>query len=279
MVTATDNFITVQGIKLQYTEFGARSSPHMLCLHGFTLEAHSWDALAERMSARYHIVCPTLPGHGDSDRRESYDDQFADIHLLAAFMDAVEMPSATVLGHSMGGAIGGGLAVFYPAKVERLVFVDAGIDTKAPGMLSLQQYFDAWQPEHDSFDEALRWAQSHWPRTTEPAHRSWLQHGGEVLANGRFRWKLDPVRMKMVKSPQPPPPDDSPLWPFVAQIKPPTLVLRGEVSDVVTPEHAARLVATLPDGHLATVRGVAHGMQLESVDAVYDGLKEFLDLP
>jgi pimeloyl-ACP methyl ester carboxylesterase len=279
MVTASDNFITVEGIKLQYTEFGSRSNPHVLCLHGFSLEAHSWDELAERMSMRYHIVCPSVPGHGGSSRRESYDDPFADIHLIAAFMDQLGMASATVLGHSMGGVYGGGLAVFHPQKVERLVMVDSGLDTRAPGAAHFQAYVDAWQPEHASLDEAKQWARERFRDTPERSIESWTRHGGEVSPDGRFRWKLDPVLMNRGKSPQPEQPDESPFWPFLLQIKCPVLIARGENSDLLRAEIVERMVQTLPDGRSTEARSVGHGMHYQDPDAVYQAIKEFLELP
>jgi pimeloyl-ACP methyl ester carboxylesterase len=278
MVTATDNFVTVNGFKLHFTEFGSRSSPDMLCLHGFSLEAHTWDDLAERMAGRYHIVCPTVPGHGHSDRRESYDDPFADIHLLAAFMDELEISPATILGHSMGGAYAGGLAVFHPAKVTRLVMVDAGLDTRAPGRGDFQAYVDEWQPGHPSFDDAYGWARRHFRDTRPDALASWIRNGGTVSSDGTYRWNIDPALFNRSKSPQPEEPEVSPYWPMLAQIKCPVLIARGEKSRLLRQEIVDAMVRDLPDARWVIAKGVGHGMQLEDVDAVYAAIKDFLEL-
>jgi pimeloyl-ACP methyl ester carboxylesterase len=251
----------------------------MLCLHGFSLEAHSWDGLAERMAGRYHIVCPSVPGHGDSDRRESYDDQLADIHLIAAFMDQMGISPATILGHSMGGTYAGGIAVFYPANVTRIVMVDAGLDTRAPGVADFQRYVDEWQPEHDSLEHATAAQDKHFPDTPPAARAHLMRHAGAVSPDGRFRWKLDPALMLRGKSPQPEQPEVSPLWPMLAQVKCPVLIARGEKSTLLRQEIVEAMCRDLPDGRWVIAKGVGHGMQLEDADAVYDAVKEFLELP
>lgn len=279
MVTATDNFITVGGLTIHYTEFGSVANPHMLCLHGWSLESHTWDVFAQHASARYHVVCPSFPGHGDSDRRASYDDQFADIHLLAALMDALGMGSATVLGHSMGGSYAGGLSIFHPQKVERIVMVDSGLDTRPPGAERFQKWIDAWQPEYASVAEARAFVEAHFVNFSPASVESMLRHAGRVLDDGRFQWKFDASVMRARKSPQPDPPDESPLWPFIAQIKCPTLIVRGANSDLLRREIVERMVATLPQGSSVEAPGLGHGMMLEDELVFYDAVKEFLSLP
>lgn len=279
MVTATDNFITVNDLRIQYTEFGSATSPHMLCLHGFSLQAHTWDAFAARAGASYHVVCPSVPGHGDSDRRRSYEDAFADIHLLAAFMEALAIDTAVVVGHSMGGSYASGLSIFYPQKVERIVMVDSGLDTRPPGAARFREWIDAWQPGYDSVDDARAFIEQYFTNFSPGSVESMLRHAGRITEGGRFEWKVDARLMAARKSPQPEPPEESPLWPFIPQIKCPTLVVRGGASDLLTAGMVERMVATLPQGSSAEAPGLSHAMMLQDEDVFYGTVKDYLDLP
>lgn len=277
-MVAVDNFATINGLRIQYTEFGRIANPHLLCLHGFSLESHNWDVFAEHASQRYHVVCPTVPGHGDSDRRDSYDDQLADIHLLDAFMDAQGIDSATFLGHSMGGMYAAGLAVFHRPRVERIVMVDAGLDTRAPGAERFQAWIDAWQPQLPSVEATREYIATYYPNWSRAAAEAMIRHAGRVTSEGRFRWKLDPTLMSARKSPQPEEPEESPLWPLLARIPCPTLIVRGQNSDILRSEIVERMVATLPQGSSVEARGVGHGMMMEDEDAFYEAVRGPLGL-
>ena len=53
--------------KMAYVEFGNPAAPAVLCVHGLTRNGRDFDPLAEALSDRFHVICPDLPGRGQSD--------------------------------------------------------------------------------------------------------------------------------------------------------------------------------------------------------------------
>src|SRR5215471_1924593 len=54
--------------RIAYLEWGSRDNPRVLiCVHGLTRSARDFDLLARALSERYRVICPDLPGRGDSD--------------------------------------------------------------------------------------------------------------------------------------------------------------------------------------------------------------------
>ncbi len=119
--------VYVGGRRLSYLEAGPADGPALLLLHGLASDSGTWDRAIGPLAAHgLHVIAIDLLGHGDSDKPSTgyLLDDFA--RCLDGFLDAVGVPSATVCGHSLGGAVAVHLGYHYPKRVERLVLVSAG---------------------------------------------------------------------------------------------------------------------------------------------------------
>ena len=117
-------FIEVQGIKLNYLEWGERGKPDLLLIHGWTSFAASWSAVAEHFQVRFHIIAPDLRGHGESDKPLTgyrLRDFAEDIRELIANL-TLQKPA--YVGHSWGGNIGTILASDSPGLISRAFLED-----------------------------------------------------------------------------------------------------------------------------------------------------------
>ena len=105
---------------------GQAGGPPLLCLHGWLDNAASFAPLAPWLAA-FDWVALDLPGHGASAHRApGYDYAFVDwIHDVLDALDALRWPRASLLGHSMGGAIASVVAAAAPERVHRLALVEA----------------------------------------------------------------------------------------------------------------------------------------------------------
>ena len=115
-------FVEVDGIRVRYARRGG-GERHVLLLHGFGGDLDNWlfnlDALAER----HTVVALDLPGHGQSDRTLP-GRTLGDLgRFVTRFLDAVEIPSAHVVGHSMGGAIAAQMALDHPDRIDSVVLI------------------------------------------------------------------------------------------------------------------------------------------------------------
>src|SRR6266498_1681214 len=64
---STDRFVTVNGLRLHYLEWGAATRPSMILLHGIARHAHTFDHIASDFARDYHVLAVDMRGHGDSD--------------------------------------------------------------------------------------------------------------------------------------------------------------------------------------------------------------------
>ena len=115
------------GHVLAYREAGPADGPVLVLLHGLASDADTWDkAIGPLAEHGLRVLAVDLLGHGESDKPVGgyLLTDFAD--SLAAFLDAVGVPAATLCGHSFGGAIAMYFGSRHPDRVERIVLVSAG---------------------------------------------------------------------------------------------------------------------------------------------------------
>ncbi len=122
---ATTNLAT--GPRLHYAEQGDQTGEAIIFLHGYSDSWYSFSRVLPLLSPEYHAFALTERGHGDSDKPEccyTLDDFAADVD---AFMDAVGIERATLVGHSGGTLIAPRVALRYPHRVSRLVLIGSAI--------------------------------------------------------------------------------------------------------------------------------------------------------
>jgi pimeloyl-ACP methyl ester carboxylesterase len=111
------------GVRLHYAEQGDRQGEPLLLLHGLGDSWYSFSGIMPKLPASFHVFAIDQRGHGDSDRPAS-GYTMADLSDDAvAFMDAMGITRATVVGHSMGSFVAQRVAITAPERVSRLVLV------------------------------------------------------------------------------------------------------------------------------------------------------------
>ena len=109
------------GVRLNYAEHGDPDGVPVVLLHGFTDSRKSFDLVLPHLPASIRAYAITQRGHGDSERPESgyrSRDFAADV---AAFLDAVGLEQAVIVGHSMGATNALRFTIDYPNRVSRLL--------------------------------------------------------------------------------------------------------------------------------------------------------------
>lgn len=109
----------------------------VVLLHGLWNSSGGWKHTLDLLNPRYRLYAPDIPGHGQSPARLPW--RLREIAaLLAAWMRSLAMPPATLVGHSMGGALAIILAAAEPQMVDRLVLVNAaGLPLQRPLLRAL----------------------------------------------------------------------------------------------------------------------------------------------
>lgn len=134
------------GIEIHYAAIGDAEAPAVLLLHGYSDSWFSFSRILPLLPDGYRVLAPDLRGHGRSERPEegySTDDLAADV---VAFMDALGIERAAVVGHSMGSFVAQGVLRRAPERVTGLVLIASatsldrvtGIDEFAATIASLE---------------------------------------------------------------------------------------------------------------------------------------------
>ena len=129
-----EKFVTVFGAKIRYLEAGDATKPKVILLHGLGASADSWQSTPmvssiAAFSQKYHVIAPDQVGFGKSDKPflKYRVGTYAD--FLDKFMSELKIEKASLVGNSLGGWVGGLMAVKYPNRVEKLILVDsAGLE-------------------------------------------------------------------------------------------------------------------------------------------------------
>lgn len=268
--------VHVNGLRINYLDWGNEQAPPMVCVHGYTGSADAFNAFARHFRDRYHVIAPDVRGHGDSEWSKDGAYQYADqVSDLAGFVDALGLQQFTLVGTSMGGIISMAYAIEQGDRLERLVINDIGPDAEA-GSARITQNVGARPEDFASIEEAVAFRLSMSKNLHSRTESDQRELAAGILkegANGRMQWKLDPryITDRVTKGA----PARPALWPVLEALQCPTLVVWGTASDVLSEAQAKRMVSALPKGELLPVADAEHAPGLVEHDALA-GLDKFL---
>ena len=238
--------------------------PPVVLLHGLFGAASNWGRIQRRLAETRLVLAPDLRNHGGSPhgRGMGYEAMAEDV---AATLAGEEVGPAAVIGHSMGGKVAMQLALSRPGLVGRLLVADI-----APV---------AYPPHYRAMAAAMR-AIPLTPGLSRAAANAALEADapdpairGFLLQNLRFgdppAWRigLDEIAEGL---------PDIEGWPGTGHYDGPTLVLRGERSDYVRPEHRALFRALFPRARFASLRGAGHWLHADAPEAFLETVRGFL---
>src|ERR671929_1704762 len=121
----TEHTIRLHGHAVGYRTAGD-DGPLVMLIHGITGRGAAWDPVTKRLARAHRVLVPDLLGHGTSAKPRGDYSLGAYAAGLRDLMIALGEPSATVVGHSLGGGIAMQFAYQFPERVERLALVSSG---------------------------------------------------------------------------------------------------------------------------------------------------------
>jgi non-heme chloroperoxidase len=122
------------GVRMEYVEQGRADGVPVVFLHGVTDSWRSFERVLPLLPPTIHAFALSQRGHGDTSRPASgyrFEDMSAD---LLAFVDALGLRTAIIVGHSMGASVAQRFVVDHPDRVERLVLMGAFSNFDDPGL-------------------------------------------------------------------------------------------------------------------------------------------------
>ena len=126
-----EKYITFNGARIRYTVIGA--GPVVILLHGLGGFLETWGLNMVPLSNHCKVYALDLPGHGLSDKLDGCYLPDCATGFLVNIMDRLGIERATLIGHSLGGAISMNTAANFPDKVDKLILVSsAGLSKRVP---------------------------------------------------------------------------------------------------------------------------------------------------
>ena len=114
-----------QRLRLHYVDWGNPEAPPLLLVHGGRDHCRNWDWVAQALRDDWHVICPDLRGHGDS--QWSPDGNYAMssyIYDLDQLIHQQGLAPVTIVAHSLGGNICLRYSGIFPDKVRKLVAIE-----------------------------------------------------------------------------------------------------------------------------------------------------------
>jgi pimeloyl-ACP methyl ester carboxylesterase len=272
----TDEEVSIDGFKFHYLDWGNNHLPHLLFIHGFAQQAHSFDFAALGLRDRFHVISVDLRGHGDTDWSPdgSYllSEYVADI---AAFIDVLGLNDLSICGLSLGGRVTFIYAADHSSVVRSIVVVDAAPDLNLTGSSRIRDFVTG-QDEWDSFDDLVNHVAGYTQKLRPMEQiRGSVRRAAKELPDGRWTWKYD----KVLRQPRPKDPTFTTeyLWTFMDRITCPMLLVRGAKSDVLTPEAAQAVLDRVSTAELAVVEKAAHLVPGDNPAGFADAVNPFFN--
>jgi pimeloyl-ACP methyl ester carboxylesterase len=264
-----DRFVTLNGLRLHYLDWGNDARPPMVLVHGIGRVAHTFDHLVPAFRSEYHVLAIDMRGHGDSawDPGANYlvEDHVKDFE---AFVGALGLKRLTLWGNSTGGRVVQVYAGLHPDNVRALIVEDVG--PERPKNISdnfarsVQRDAAGWASMDDLVAQLTRENQG----IPEAQLRVYARYASKRDANGRLVWKRDPQLAKGFV--------ETELWQYVRRITSPALYVLGGRSTIVPPETQEELRNTIPGVRITTMAGLGHYPSQEQPAAFERIVKEFL---
>ena len=117
--------VRLHGHKVCYRKAGA--GPAIVLIHGVTSSSENWDRVIELLAEEFTVVAPDLIGHGESAKPRGDYSMGAYASGVRDLMLALDIDTATFVGHSLGGGVAMQLAYQFPERCERLVLVSQDV--------------------------------------------------------------------------------------------------------------------------------------------------------
>jgi pimeloyl-ACP methyl ester carboxylesterase len=174
----------------------------------------------------------------------------------------------------MGGFAAIGYAIAHAPKLSGLVLVDVGPELSMDGAKRIRD-FVCQDRVLDSVEAFVERAMAFNPRRNPTLLRRSLLHNLRKLPNGKFTWKHDPNRMspdfaaeRVQRAKQ--------IQRDIHRISCPTLILRGEHSDVFTDANASKFAESLPNGGWVKIEKAGHTIQGDNPAGLLTALRPFI---
>lgn len=252
---------------------GARTP--VLCLPGLTRNAADFEDFAPFVAGSGRdVYCVSLRGRGRSDYDPNYANYFPTTYArdVVQALDQLGLPRAIFVGTSLGGIVTMLVAGAAPQRIAAAVINDIGPELAPEGIARITGYVGG-RAEDDKglvadFDAAVAKIRAinepAFPGRDDEFWRTFARRTFEPQPGGKWKLAYDPMIGRALIEAGPAPD----LWPAFRDLAAvPTLVVHGEISDLLTTPIIEKMRAARPGFDVCTVANVGHAPTLEEPEA------------
>jgi pimeloyl-ACP methyl ester carboxylesterase len=282
MAFSEHHFLTPDGLSLYYRSYGPGENV-MVCLPGLTRNSKDFHEIATHLSSRYRVLCPDMRGRGQSD----WDPDWRNYHPATyindtwGLVDHLGIASFTILGTSLGGLMAMILASQQPERIKAVILNDVGPEADPAGYARILASFDEQIELKEWLDAILHCKQSYqsalpdmpdefWQAYVHKNYRQGKDGRPELEYDSNIGEAIRKGDLSQIAGIQVDP------WTAFKGVTMPCLVLRGELSDILSAEVVERMADVKPDLATAVIPNRGHAPLLHESGplAAIDG---FLD--
>lgn len=267
-----------KGLKITANIGGDPTHHPIVFLHGGGQTRHSWSkAASDMIKAGYYVVSIDLRGHGDSEWAED-GDYSLDAHCgdLKAIIQT--LPSAPAL---VGASLGGVISLITAGEggeniASALVLVDVVPQMKPEGIDKVQKFLGSYKDGFNSIEEVADAVANYMPHRPRPSNTMGLMKNLRHGENGRLFWHWDPATnmgdpdATIVNEMGPR------MEAAALHLRIPTLLVKGQLSELVDSEGVDALKGLIPHAELADVHGARHMITGDNNDIFNTVVEDFL---
>jgi pimeloyl-ACP methyl ester carboxylesterase len=275
----TIRFEGFEGIHLVGDVYGGSSAWPVLLMHGGGQTRHAWGNTAERLAgAGWRAVSIDLRGHGDSEWALNGDYSFTAYAAdCVAVADALGRPPVLV-----GASLGGVAAMIAEGGSDRevsrgLVIVDITHRSNPEGIQRIHDFMRSGLGGFATLEDAADAIAAYTPNRPKRVNPSGLMKVLRQRRDGRWYWHWDPKFLERGRREVPGQDFQLLFEAALHNIRVPTLLVRGLLSDVVTEEGVQAFLEAIPGAKLVDVGDAAHMVAGDQNDVFSNAVIDFLE--
>ncbi len=264
-----------------YPAAGESGRLPLICLHGLTRNSRDFEDVAPRIADQgRRVIVPDVRGRGQSDRDPNPANYQSKIYArdVLEMMAELGISRAVFLGTSMGGLITMTLAAMRPKAIEAAILNDVGPAIAPEGIARILGYAGKGSEVRDWNDAAAYVRRTNLVAFPDFGDEDWHSFARRTFRQGSDAPVLDYDRAIAAQLQKPPPKFAGLiagiLFRRLARNRP-TLLIRGETSDIITADIADKMQRMAPTLLRVDVPGVGHAPMLTEPVAV-DAIDQFL---
>jgi pimeloyl-ACP methyl ester carboxylesterase len=260
------------GLRLHYRDYaGGAGRPPILCIPGLTRNARDFEGVADRLKGDWRLICVELRGRGQSDYAKDAMTYLPPVYWqdVEALIAELGLERFVLFGTSLGGLIAMLLAMADNRRIAAALLNDIGPDLEPQGLDHIRSYVgrsQSWPTWLHAARAICEMQRDRYPDWDIPEWLVYAKRLCKLTPGGRVAFDYD---MRIAEPFRAPGGDTGfNLWNAFAGLKGiPSLVVHGELSDLLSRATVDRMLAENPEMEAATVPRVGHAPTLEEPEA------------